>query len=99
MVVKMNEIETRGDVEAELRNCYNRFTFDGEPVIGNQVAGLVIALGPYHVALLEAEEDKYMDIVLSGMNATIRDSSLYENGWVVHCTEEVSNCAKYNDCR
>ena len=42
------------------------------------------------MTILEAEDDKYIDIVLSGMSQTIRDTTLYDNGWVVHYTEEVS---------
>jgi hypothetical protein len=57
MVVKMNEFEARGDMESELRNVYSRFEIEGEPVMGNQVAGLVIVVGPYHLTLLESEDD------------------------------------------
>ena len=86
----MNEFEARGDLEAELRSAYSRFELDGETVIGNSVAGLCIVVGPYHLTLLESEDDLSIDAVVRGMAQTIAESSLYEQGWMINCTEEVS---------
>jgi hypothetical protein len=99
MVVKMNEFEARGDVEVELRNLYSRFEHEGEPVMGNQVAGLTIVIGPYHLTLLESEDELCINAVVSGMAQTIADTPLYEQGWMIHSTEEVSSTfVKLNAC-
>lgn len=68
IVVKMNELEQRGDTEVELRKMYSRFQFEGETIIGNMAFGLVVVVGPYHIALLESRFEEPLDIILSGIN-------------------------------
>jgi len=89
MVVKLNEIEQRGDMEVELRKLYSRFEYEGEKILGNIVMGLVICIGPYHIALLESKYEEPLDMILSGMNNVVQTNSLYEQAWIVHQSEEV----------
>jgi hypothetical protein len=75
----------------ELPKLYLSFELEGEAVMGNQVAGLTIVIGPYHLTLLESEDELCINAVVSGMAQTISDSPIYEQGWMIHSTEEVSN--------
>ncbi len=86
----MNEIEQRGDNEAEIKKLYQSFQVDGEALCGNLVNGLIIVCGPYHLALFEAESDVHLDAIIREMDDTVKNNSLYESAWVVHYTEEVS---------
>lgn len=52
--------------------------------------GLVIIVGPYHLALLESQDSDCLDTVLKGLKTSVDKNSLYEQAWLVHHIEEVT---------
>lgn len=90
VVVKMNEFEARGDLEAEVRKLYTKFELEGEKLVGKYVMGLIVVVGHYHIALLESQHSQTLDAVISGLKQTIDTTSLYDQGWMLHYTEEVT---------
>ena len=43
----MNDFESRGQIENDITNLYNKYTQNGVSVIGNEVQGLVLLMGSY----------------------------------------------------
>lgn len=85
----MNDFESRGQIEGDVMNLYNKIYLDDEPIIGTMVTGLAVLMGSYQIVLIETVGDRELDAVMSGVFGQL-STTLYENAWVLHTTEEVT---------
>jgi hypothetical protein len=85
----MNDFESRGQIEGDVMNLYNKIYLDDEPIIGTMVTGLAVLMGSYQIVLIETVGDRELDAVMFGVFGQL-STTLYENAWVLHTTEEVT---------
>jgi hypothetical protein len=63
----MNDFESRGQIEGDVMNLYNKIYLDDEPIIGTMVTGLAVLMGSYQIVLIETVGDRELDAVMSGV--------------------------------
>jgi hypothetical protein len=63
----MNDFESRGQIEGDVMNLYNKFRLDEEPIINTIVTGMSVLMGSYQIVLIESLGDREIDAVMAGV--------------------------------
>lgn len=97
MVVKMNDFESKRDVESQVSDMYTNMTNDDGQNFLDMATGLCCIMGNHYMQVLQVKEDLFMRFILREIEKKVGKHPLCENAWVLHYSEEVplSNFKEY----